>query len=106
MFLTMEAIDIGRRSGVSIETLISIIDASSGSNFFVRNWPMANVFFSDFSSNLTSAQRHLALCRKDLKHALAIAESDRVLPVLGSIVKALEELDPSHIVDRWPKVLK
>jgi 3-hydroxyisobutyrate dehydrogenase len=107
IWLTMEALATGVRSGLSLDTLISIMDAGSGSNYFIRNWPMAKAFFSDFARDLDSAQSNLSLCIKDLGHAKELAElSDHPAPILSGIIRALNELTPQYVVDQWAGLLK
>ena len=105
-FLTVEALALGIRNGVPVETLLPIIDASSGSNFFIRNWEMAKVFLLDFSKDLNAAQRNLSLCLKDLQHAQELGYPNFQTPVLSNAIKALEEMKPGTIVERWQQLLK
>jgi 3-hydroxyisobutyrate dehydrogenase-like beta-hydroxyacid dehydrogenase len=107
MWLTVEALATGVRSGLSLDTLLSIMDASSGSNYYIRNWPTAKVFFSDFARDLDSAQNNLLLSIKDLGHAQELAElSDHPSPLLSGIIKALKELTPQYVVDQWATAMK
>jgi 3-hydroxyisobutyrate dehydrogenase len=107
IWLTMEALATGVRSGLSLDTLISIMEAGSGSNYFIRNWPMAKAFFSDFAKDLDSAQSNLSLCIKDLGHAKELAElSDHPAPILSGIIRVLNELTPQYVVDQWAELLK
>lgn len=106
MFLTMEALAAGVRNGVSLDTLLSVIDVSSGSNSYIRNWPTSKLFFSDFARDMESAQSNLSLSKKDLTHARELAESfGRASPLLAHIIKALEEMEPQYVVDQWHSVL-
>jgi 3-hydroxyisobutyrate dehydrogenase-like beta-hydroxyacid dehydrogenase len=107
MWLTMEALASGVRSGLSLATLLSIIEASSGSNFYIRNWTMSKDFFSDIARDLDSAQNNLSLSAKDLKHAQALLESSgHPSALLAGIIKALGELTPQCVVDQWSAVLE
>jgi 3-hydroxyisobutyrate dehydrogenase-like beta-hydroxyacid dehydrogenase len=107
MWLTIEALATGVRSGVALDTLLPIMDASSGSNFFIRNWAMSKVFFSDFARDLDSARSNLSLSIKDLSHAQELAElSDHPSPLLAGIINALKELTPQSVVDQWAAVMK
>lgn len=106
MWLTIEALATGVRNGLSLDTLLSIMDAGSASNYYIRNWPMAKAFFSDFARDLDSAQNNLSLSIKDLRHANKLAElSDRPSPLLSGIIQALKELTPQYVVDQWARVL-
>jgi 3-hydroxyisobutyrate dehydrogenase len=106
MLLTIEALATGVRSGLSLDTLLSIIDTSSGSNFYIRNWTMSKIFFSDIARDLNSAQSNLSLCIKDFKHAQEVAElSKEASPLLRGIIDALEEVTPQYLVDQWAAVI-
>jgi 3-hydroxyisobutyrate dehydrogenase-like beta-hydroxyacid dehydrogenase len=102
MILTIEALATGVRSGMPLDVLLSIIDTSSGSNFYIRNWEMSKVFFSEIAKDFPNAQRNLSLCLKDLEHAQEIAAvSKHVSPFLRSVIDALKEMSPQYLVDQW-----
>jgi 3-hydroxyisobutyrate dehydrogenase-like beta-hydroxyacid dehydrogenase len=105
IFLTVEAIAIGVRNGIPIETLIPIIERSSGSNFYIKNWEIGKAFFSDFSRNLDTARSNLSLCIKDLEHALDLAGCPLESPLLTTILNVLKEMRPSDILVRFSKAL-
>jgi 3-hydroxyisobutyrate dehydrogenase-like beta-hydroxyacid dehydrogenase len=106
MFLTIEALAIGVRNGVPLDTLLSIIDTSSGSNFHTRNWPTAKAFFSDFAKNSDSARNNLSLCIKDLTHAQELAVlAKSQSPLLKGLIEALKEMTPEYLVDEWSTVV-
>jgi 3-hydroxyisobutyrate dehydrogenase-like beta-hydroxyacid dehydrogenase len=102
MFLTIEALATGVRNGVPLDTLLSIIDTSSGSNFHIRNWPTSKAFFSDLVRTVESARNNLSLSIKDLTHAQELVElSAQASPLLAHIIKGLEEMDPEYLVEQW-----
>jgi 3-hydroxyisobutyrate dehydrogenase len=107
MFLTIEALSIGVRSGIPLDTLISVINTSSGSNFFTRNWSTSKAFFSDFAKNNDSAQNNLSLSIKDLSHAqeLATLVYDQS-PILKKLIEGLNEMMPEYLVNEWSAVPK
>jgi 3-hydroxyisobutyrate dehydrogenase-like beta-hydroxyacid dehydrogenase len=107
MFLTIEALATGVRNGVPLDTLLSIVDTSSGSNFHTRNWPLAKAFFSDFARDLDSARNNLSLSIKDLKHAQELAAlAQEPSPLLKGVIKALEEMTPEYLLQEWREVIK
>jgi 3-hydroxyisobutyrate dehydrogenase-like beta-hydroxyacid dehydrogenase len=107
MFLTIEALATGVRNGVPLDTLLSIIETSSGSNFHIRNWPTAKAFFSDFAGDADSARNNLSLSLKDLKHAQELAVLAKgPSPLLKGVIEALEEMTPEYLVDEWSAVVK
>jgi 3-hydroxyisobutyrate dehydrogenase-like beta-hydroxyacid dehydrogenase len=107
MFLTIEALATGVRNGVPLDTLLSIIDTSSGSNFHTRNWPLAKTFFSDFARDIDSARNNLSLSIKDLKHAQELAALAKgPSPLLKGLITALEEMTPEYLLSEWIDVTK
>jgi 3-hydroxyisobutyrate dehydrogenase-like beta-hydroxyacid dehydrogenase len=107
MFLTIEALATGVRNGVPLDTLLSIIDTSSGSNFHTRNWPLAKAFFSDFARDIDSARNNLSLSIKDLKHAQELAALAKgPSPLLKGLIAALEEMTPEYLFHEWRDVMK
>ena len=107
MFLTIEALATGVRNGVPLDTLLSIIDTSSGSNFHTRNWPLAKAFFSDLARDIDSARNNLSLSIKDLTHAQELATLAKgPSPLLKGVIEALKEMTPEYLVDEWNDVIK
>jgi 3-hydroxyisobutyrate dehydrogenase-like beta-hydroxyacid dehydrogenase len=84
-FLTVEALALGIRNGVPVETLLPIIDASSG-NASLSEREMARS--CDFSKDLNAAQRNLSLCLKLQRSGTWIPEFQT--PVLSNAIKALK----------------
>jgi 3-hydroxyisobutyrate dehydrogenase-like beta-hydroxyacid dehydrogenase len=106
MWLTIEALASAVRGGLSLRTVLPILDASSGSNFFVRNWPMAKAFLSDVAKDTGSAQNNLSLSTKDLDHAQEQAGlSGQVSPLIAGLISGLKMLTPQYVVDQWSTVL-
>lgn len=107
MFLTIEALAMGVRNGVPLDTLLSIIDTSSGSNFHTRNWPLAKAFFSDFAGSIESARNNLSLSTKDLSHAQELVTLAKgPSPLLKGLIEALQETTPEYLVDIWKDLTK
>jgi 3-hydroxyisobutyrate dehydrogenase-like beta-hydroxyacid dehydrogenase len=107
MFLTIEALATGVRNGVPLDTLLSIIDTSSGSNFHTRNWPLAKAFFSDLAGTIESARNNLSLSIKDLSHAQELAILGKgPSPLLKGLIEALNEMTPEYLVDTWKDLVK
>jgi 3-hydroxyisobutyrate dehydrogenase-like beta-hydroxyacid dehydrogenase len=107
MFLTIEALATGVRNGVPLDTLLSIIDTSSGSNFHTRNWPLAKAFFEDFARDTDSARNNLSLSIKDLTHAQELASLAKgPSPLLKGLIEALQEMKPEYLVEKWSEVTK
>jgi 3-hydroxyisobutyrate dehydrogenase len=107
MFLTIEALATGVRNGVPLDTLVSIIETSSGANFHTRNWPLSRAFFSDITKNIDSARNNLDLSIKDLTHAQELATAAMgPSPLLKGVIEALKEMTPEYLVEKWTDVIK
>jgi 3-hydroxyisobutyrate dehydrogenase len=107
MFLVIEALATGVRNGVPLDTLVSIIDTSSGSNFQTRNWKTSKAFLDDITKDIESAQRNLFLSIKDLSHAQELAEMVKgPSPLLKGIIGALKEMEPEYVVEQWAATAK
>jgi 3-hydroxyisobutyrate dehydrogenase len=107
MFLVIEALATGVRNGVPLDTLVSIIDTSSGSNFQTRNWKTSKAFLDDITKDIESAQRNLFLSIKDLTHAQELAEMVKgPSPLLKGIIGALKEMEPEYVVEQWAATAK
>jgi 3-hydroxyisobutyrate dehydrogenase-like beta-hydroxyacid dehydrogenase len=107
LFLTLEALAMGVRNGVPLDTLVSIIDTSSGGNFHTRNWPLAKAFFSDFAGSIESARNNLSLSTKDLSHAQELVTLAKgPSPLLKGLIEALKEMTPEYLVDAWKDISK
>jgi 3-hydroxyisobutyrate dehydrogenase len=106
MWLTIEALATAVRGGLSLGTVIPIMDASSGTNFFTRNWAMAKRFLSDVAKDTGSARSNLSLSTKDLEHAQEQAGlSGHASPLLAGFINGLKALTPQYVVDQWSVVL-
>jgi len=74
MWLTMEALATGVSSGLSLDTLLPIVDASSGSNFYIRNWPMGmQVCPVRMLSRLTQIIQKIKMAKRTLKYGVGAA---------------------------------
>lgn len=107
MFLALEALDIGVHNGVPIEILSSIIETSSGSNFFTRNWGIGKAFYAHYSKDLPITKLLLDLCLKDLEHAQHLAEFSEVSsPLLNKIINAFKEFNAENVRSRWHQLIQ
>ncbi len=106
IWLTIEALATAVRNELSLDVLLPIMDASSGGNYYIRNWATAKAFLSDVTKDFHSAQSNLSLSVKDLEHAQEQAElAGRASPLLAGLINGIKELTPQYVVDQWSKVL-
>jgi 3-hydroxyisobutyrate dehydrogenase-like beta-hydroxyacid dehydrogenase len=77
MIANAEALTLGVKSGVPLETLLEVIGTSSGSNYLMQNWLPRTLFSGDLSGGFA-----LDLLAKDLGAAL-VAAKELGIPAFG-----------------------
>jgi 3-hydroxyisobutyrate dehydrogenase-like beta-hydroxyacid dehydrogenase len=77
MLANAEALTLGVKAGVPLETMLEVIATSSGSNYLMQQWMPRTLFSGDLSGGFA-----LDLLQKDLNAALTWAK-DMGLPALG-----------------------
>jgi 3-hydroxyisobutyrate dehydrogenase len=77
MVANVEALTLGAKAGVPLQTMLDVIGTSSGSNYLLQNWMPKTLFSGDLSGGFS-----LDLLVKDLGAALRWA-SDLRLPTFG-----------------------
>ena len=77
MIANAEALTIGVKAGIPLETMIDVISTSSGSNYLLQNWLPKTLFSGDLSGGFA-----LDLLMKDLSAAMRWA-ADLGLPSFG-----------------------
>jgi 3-hydroxyisobutyrate dehydrogenase-like beta-hydroxyacid dehydrogenase len=77
MIANVEALTLGVKSGVPLETLLEVIGTSSGSNYLMQNWLPKTLFSGDLAGGFA-----LDLLAKDLGAAL-LAARDLGIPAFG-----------------------
>jgi len=77
MIANVEALTLGAKAGVPLQTMLDVIGTSSGSNYLLQNWMPKTLFAGDLSGGFS-----MDLLVKDLNAALRWA-SDLRLPTFG-----------------------
>jgi 3-hydroxyisobutyrate dehydrogenase-like beta-hydroxyacid dehydrogenase len=97
MVANAEALSLGVKAGVSLETMLDVIGTSSGSNYLLQSWMPKTLFTGDLSGGFA-----LDLLVKDLNAALKWA-TDLRLPTFGGAVAQqlyrLAQIDGSGRLD-------
>jgi 3-hydroxyisobutyrate dehydrogenase-like beta-hydroxyacid dehydrogenase len=105
-----EALALGRASGLDMERMVEIINASSGKTFFTENWPLIKVFLGMVLEKEDTFGVRNALFTtgmKDLKTAQQWAAGKGFsAPVLDSVAKALELLREEDVLENITMILK
>ncbi len=87
MIANAEALTLGVKAGVPLETLTDVIGTASGSNYLMQNWLPKTLFSGDLSGGFA-----LDLLMKDLGAALQWAEQMGVPTFGGSLSQQLYRL--------------
>lgn len=93
---------LAKRYGLEPERLVSIMEASSGRSAYTRNWDGRKATYSAVAASVDRMRSHLAICRKDLRCALALANDTHLpLGVFASIESAIASGADSEFRDVW-----
>jgi 3-hydroxyisobutyrate dehydrogenase-like beta-hydroxyacid dehydrogenase len=87
MVANAEALSLGVKAGVPLETLVEVIGTSSGSNYLMQNWMTRTLFAGDLESGFA-----LDLLLKDLRAALQSARELGLPTFGGSLAEQLYAL--------------
>lgn len=102
LFLVAEAMTLAKRYGLAPERLVAIMEASSGRSTYTRDWEARKATYSAVAGDRDRLQAHLAVCRKDLRCALALASNARLpLGVLASIEAAIAAGADAEFQKMW-----
>ena len=88
MVANVEALALGAKAGVPLQTMLDVISTSSGSNYLMREWMPRTLFTGDLSGGFA-----LDLLQKDLNAALAWAKEMGVPIFGGSLAQQLYRLE-------------
>ena len=106
LFLTVEAMLVGKKLGMDPFKLSEILEQSSGRNMSTKDWNNGRAIFDMFSQTLELSKVMVDLTRKDLLHAQELARSvDLEVPLLDHIVEAVNNFSPEEIKSRWHAVV-
>lgn len=106
LFLSVEAMLVGKKYGMDLHKLASIMETSSGRNFSTKDWDRGKATFEFFAQSLDLSKVLVDLTRKDLQHAQELAKKVNVAcPLLDQIVQAVEKFSYEEIKERWHSVI-
>lgn len=105
MFLMAEAMLLATELGIDADRLAGIMEQSSGRNFATRDYATHKSLYRLNTQTPEALQALLAICRKDLALAQALAESRKLsLPLLEAIKTRMEDTPNASIADGWRKL--
>jgi 3-hydroxyisobutyrate dehydrogenase-like beta-hydroxyacid dehydrogenase len=91
MIVNAEALTLGVKAGVPLQTLLDVIGTASGANYLLREWMPRTVFAGDMSGGFA-----LDLLQKDLNAALNWAKEEGVPTFGGSLAQQLYRLEQAR----------
>jgi 3-hydroxyisobutyrate dehydrogenase len=102
LFLSVEAMLVGKKYGMDLTKLSAIMETSSGRNFSTKDWERGKATFAFFAQTLDLSKVLVDLCRKDLQHALEMAQKAGLSsPLLEQVVQAVKKFTYEEIKERW-----
>ena len=102
LFLSVEAMLVGKKYGMDLSKLAAIMETSSGRNFSTKDWERGKATFAYFAQSLDLSKVLVDLTRKDLQHALELARKAGLSsPLLEQIVQVVEKSSYEEIKERW-----
>ena len=105
LFLSVEAMVVGKKYGMDLHKLAAIMETSSGRNFSTKDWDRGKATFGFFAQSMDLAKVLVDLSRKDLQHAQEMAKQVGLpCPLLDHIVDAVNHFTYEEIKDRWHSV--
>jgi len=105
LFLSVEAMLVGKKYGMDLTKLAAIMETSSGRNFSTKDWERGKATFAFFAQSLELSKVLVDLTRKDLEHALEMARKAHLSsPLLEQIVQVVEKFTYEEIKERWGAV--
>jgi 3-hydroxyisobutyrate dehydrogenase len=105
LFLSVEAMLVGKKYGMDLFKLAEIMETSSGRNFSTKDWGRGKATFAHFAQSLELSKVLVDLTRKDLQHALEMARKVHLSsPMLEQIVRVVEKCTYEEIKERWGAV--
>jgi 3-hydroxyisobutyrate dehydrogenase len=105
LFLSVEAMLVGKKYGMDLHKLAAIMETSSGRNFSTKDWNRGQATFGHFAQSLDLAKVLVDLSRKDLQHAQELAKQVGLpCPLLDHIVEAVKHFTYEEIKERWHSV--
>lgn len=91
MVANAEALSLGVKAGVPLETMMDVIGTSSGSNYLMREWMPRTLFSGDLAGGFA-----LDLLQKDLGAALSWAKELGVPTFGGALAQQLYRLEQAR----------
>jgi len=105
MFLMTEASRLAQELGIDVGWLAGVMETSSGRNLATRDYEAHKGLYRYNIQSPETLAALLAVCRKDLSLAKALADSSKLsLPMLEAVKQALDRTPNEPIDEAWRKL--
>lgn len=102
LFLFAEAMRIAQLLGMDLQRLADVMERSSGRNNGTKDWTARQGLFRWNSEDLAATRSVVDVTRKDLHHALKLAEkAGATAPLLRALVQGHDETPYGDVLERW-----
>ncbi len=101
-FLVAEAFQLAHKSGVDLARLATVMDTSSGRNFWSRDWELTRRQYDEYASDLPKLDVFLQRSVKDFKLALQLAGQEGItMPILETVTDTVSKMQRQDVYDRF-----
>jgi 3-hydroxyisobutyrate dehydrogenase-like beta-hydroxyacid dehydrogenase len=105
LFLSVEAMALGKKYGMDLHKLAAIMETASGRNFSTKDWDRGKATFNFFAQNLDLAKVMVDLSLKDIQHAQEMArQAGLPCPLVDHVAEALKNFTYEEIKERWGSI--
>ncbi|MBZ6079084.1 NAD(P)-dependent oxidoreductase [Microvirga puerhi] len=102
LFLFAETMRIAQLLGMDLQRLADVMERSSGRNNGTKNWPARKGLFRWNSADLAATRSVVDVTRKDLHHALTLADrAGASTPLLRALIRGHDETSYGDVLERW-----
>lgn len=102
LFLFAETMHVAQLLGMDLQRLADVMEQSSGRNNGTKDWTARKGLFRWNSEDLAAVRSVVDVTRKDLHHALTLAErAGAATPLLRALVQGHDETPYTDVLMRW-----
>jgi 3-hydroxyisobutyrate dehydrogenase len=101
-FLVAEALQLARSCNLDLAHLTSVMERSSGRNFWSRDWDLTRRQYDEYATDLPKVDVFVQRSLKDFRLALELAErAAMAMPVLKAVTGAIAMIESEQIFERF-----
>jgi 3-hydroxyisobutyrate dehydrogenase len=107
LFLFAEAMALADRYGLPLPQLAAIMETGSGRNNGTKDWEARKALFRWNAKSPEAMRSLLAISRKDLHQAVALARDVGMdLPILEAVTAAHDGTEAEKVLERWRALIR